>query len=105
MVIVVCRGRHHGFQRHHRAHDFAASWSGRERTQRHDVLLLQSQALDALCAVLAMFIFITGEAQLAQIGLLSFAVVAQFAPAFFGGLSGEAHARSTITGITIGVAV
>src|SRR5690606_18327731 len=49
---------------------------------------------------------LAGEAQLAQIGLLSFAAVAQFGPAFFGGLFWRhATARGAIAGLVIGVSV
>jgi signal transduction histidine kinase len=45
-----------------------------------------------------------GEAQLAAIGLLSFAAVAQLAPAFFGGLIWQrGTARGAIAGMTIGL--
>jgi Na+/proline symporter/signal transduction histidine kinase len=47
-----------------------------------------------------------GEAQLAAIGLLSFAAIAQFAPAFFGGLVWRrATARGAMVGMTIGILV
>ncbi|HUD87444.1 MAG TPA: PAS domain-containing hybrid sensor histidine kinase/response regulator [Xanthobacteraceae bacterium] len=47
-----------------------------------------------------------GEAQLAAIGLLSFAAIAQFAPAFFGGLIWRrATARGAIAGMTAGILV
>jgi Na+/proline symporter/signal transduction histidine kinase/CheY-like chemotaxis protein len=47
-----------------------------------------------------------GAAQLASIGLLSFAAVAQLAPAFFGGLFWKrATARGAMAGMTIGIAV
>lgn len=47
-----------------------------------------------------------GDAALAQIGLLSFAAIAQFAPAFFGGLIWKrATARGAIGGIIAGLAV
>lgn len=47
-----------------------------------------------------------GEAQLAQIGLLSFAAIAQFGPAFFGGLFWRrATAAGAITGIVAGVLI
>ena len=46
------------------------------------------------------------SAALAQVGLLSFAAVAQFAPAFFGGLVWKrATARGAMAGITAGFAV
>ncbi len=47
-----------------------------------------------------------GNAQLAAIGLLSFAAIAQLAPAFFGGLFWrEATARGAMAGMIVGVAV
>ena len=47
-----------------------------------------------------------GDAQLASIGLLSFAAIAQLAPAFFGGLIWRrATARGAIAGMTIGILV
>ncbi|WP_291854741.1 PAS domain-containing hybrid sensor histidine kinase/response regulator [Bradyrhizobium sp.] len=46
-----------------------------------------------------------GAAQLASIGLLSFAAIAQLAPAFFGGLFWRrATARGAMAGMTIGIA-
>ncbi len=45
-----------------------------------------------------------GDAQLAAIGLLSFAAVAQLAPAFFGGLFWrQGTARGAIAGLTVGI--
>jgi Na+/proline symporter/signal transduction histidine kinase len=45
-----------------------------------------------------------GDAQLASIGLLSFAAIAQLAPAFFGGLFWRrGTARGAIAGLTIGI--
>ncbi len=47
-----------------------------------------------------------GDAQLASIGLLSFAAVAQLAPAFFGGLIWRrGTARGAIGGMTVGILV
>jgi Na+/proline symporter/signal transduction histidine kinase len=47
-----------------------------------------------------------GEAQLASIGLLSFAAVAQLAPAFFGGLAWRnGTARGALAGMTAGILV
>jgi Na+/proline symporter/CheY-like chemotaxis protein len=47
-----------------------------------------------------------GDAQLAAIGLLSFAAVAQLAPAFFGGLFWrQGTARGAIAGLSVGVFV
>jgi Na+/proline symporter/signal transduction histidine kinase len=48
----------------------------------------------------------TDNARLASIGLMSFAAIAQFAPAFFGGLIWRgANARGAIIGMTCGIAV
>src|SRR2546429_3391831 len=47
---------------------------------------------------------LAGDAQLASIGLLSFAAVAQLAPAFFGGLIWRnGTARGALAGMTAGV--
>ena len=47
-----------------------------------------------------------GNTQLAAIGLLSFAAIAQLAPAFFGGLFWrQATARGAMAGMLVGVAV
>jgi len=47
---------------------------------------------------------VSGEAQLASIGLLSFAAIAQLAPAFFGGLIWRrATARGAVAGMSVGV--
>ena len=47
-----------------------------------------------------------GAAQLASIGLLSFAAIAQLAPAFFGGLFWRrATARGAMAGMTIGIVI
>ena len=49
---------------------------------------------------------LAGDAQLASIGLLSFAAIAQLAPAFFGGLIWRrATARGALAGMTIGILV
>src|SRR5260370_16599200 len=49
---------------------------------------------------------LAGDAQLAAIGLLSFAAVAQLAPAFFGGLIWRrATARGAMAGMTVGILV
>lgn len=50
-----------------------------------------------------MYYRMAGEAQLASIGLLSFAAIAQLAPAFFGGLVWRrATARGAIAGLSMG---
>jgi Na+/proline symporter/CheY-like chemotaxis protein/nitrogen-specific signal transduction histidine kinase len=71
-------------------------------------LLLRARRFSIFCVLLLAYLYyrIAGEAQLAQIGLLSFAAVAQFGPAFFGGLFWRrANARGAIAGLAIGVGV
>ncbi len=71
-------------------------------------LLLRARRFSIFCILLLAYLYyhIAGEAQLAQIGLLSFAAVAQFGPAFFGGLFWRrATARGAIAGIVLGVTV
>jgi Na+/proline symporter/signal transduction histidine kinase len=71
-------------------------------------LLLRARRFSIFCILLLAYLYyhLAGEAQLAQIGLLSFAAVAQFGPAFFGGLLWrQATARGAIAGLVIGVAV
>jgi Na+/proline symporter/CheY-like chemotaxis protein len=63
----------------------------------------------AIFAIMVMAYFYyraLGNTQLAAIGLLSFAAIAQFAPAFFGGLIWRrANARGAIGGMLVGFAV
>jgi Na+/proline symporter/signal transduction histidine kinase len=63
----------------------------------------------AIFAIMAMAYFYyraLGNTQLAAIGLLSFAAIAQLAPAFFGGLFWRrATARGAMAGMLVGVAV
>jgi Na+/proline symporter/signal transduction histidine kinase len=69
-------------------------------------LLLQVRRMAIFVILLLAYLYYrsTGEAQLASIGLLSFAAIAQLAPAFFGGLIWRrATARGAIAGITIGM--
>jgi Na+/proline symporter/signal transduction histidine kinase/CheY-like chemotaxis protein len=71
-------------------------------------LLLRARRFSIFFVLLLAYLYyrIAGEAQLAQIGLLSFAAVAQFGPAFFGGLFWRrANARGAIAGLAIGVGV
>ena len=57
--------------------------------------------------VMAYFYYrVLGNTQLAAIGLLSFAAIAQLAPAFFGGLFWRrATARGAMGGMLVGIAV
>jgi Na+/proline symporter/signal transduction histidine kinase/ActR/RegA family two-component response regulator len=69
-------------------------------------LLLQVRRMAIFVILFLAYLYYrsTGEAQLASIGLLSFAAIAQLAPAFFGGLIWRrATARGAIAGITIGM--
>lgn len=63
----------------------------------------------AIFAIMVMAYFyyrVLGNTQLAAIGLLSFAAIAQLAPAFFGGLFWrQATARGAMGGMLVGVAV
>ena len=63
----------------------------------------------AIIAILLLAYFYyrsAGAAQLASIGLLSFAAISQLAPAFFGGLFWKrATARGAMAGMTIGIVI
>jgi PAS domain-containing protein len=81
--------------------------SGGTRADMHKLLLF-ARRFSIFCVLFLAYLYyhIAGEAQLAQIGLLSFAAVAQFAPAFFGGLFWrQATARGAIAGLACGVGV
>ena len=69
-------------------------------------LLLASRRVAIFAILLLAYLYYrsAGDAQLASIGLLSFAAVAQLAPAFFGGLIWRrATARGAIAGMSIGI--
>jgi Na+/proline symporter/signal transduction histidine kinase len=80
----------------------------REEQQDFSRFLLGARRF-AIFAIMAMAYFYyraLGEAQLAAIGLLSFAAIAQLAPAFFGGLFWQrATARGAMGGMLVGFAV
>ncbi len=63
----------------------------------------------AICIILFLayvYYRLAGDAQLASIGLLSFAAVAQLAPAFFGALVWRrATARGAMAGMTVGIVI
>ncbi|MCC7347655.1 MAG: PAS-domain containing protein, partial [Variibacter sp.] len=72
------------------------------------LLLLRTRRIAIFAILLLAYIYYlsAGEAQLASIGLLSFAAIAQFAPAFFGGLIWRrATARGALAGIITGTLV
>jgi Na+/proline symporter/signal transduction histidine kinase len=63
-------------------------------------------AIFAIMAMAYLYFRALGNTQLAAIGLLSFAAIAQFAPAFFGGLIWRrATARGAMGGMLVGFAV
>jgi Na+/proline symporter/CheY-like chemotaxis protein len=79
-------------------------------TGRDDVggllLIVRRMAIFIILFLAYVYYRLAGEAQLASIGLLSFAAVAQLAPAFFGGLIWRrATARGAMAGMTIGILV
>jgi Na+/proline symporter/signal transduction histidine kinase/CheY-like chemotaxis protein len=84
----------------------------RERllTERADVghvlLTVRRVAIVGILLLAYMYYRSAGAAQLASIGLLSFAAIAQLAPAFFGGLVWRrATARGAMAGMTVGIVI
>src|SRR5271165_3329555 len=70
------------------------------------LLAVRRTAIFVILFLAYVYYRLDGEAQLASIGLLSFAAIAQLAPAFFGGLIWRrATARGAIAGMTIGILV
>src|SRR5262249_34590082 len=68
------------------------------------LLLIRRMAIFLILFLAYVYYRIAGDAPLASIGLLSFAAVAQLAPAFFGGLIWRgAPARGALAGMTIGI--
>ncbi|HVZ53559.1 MAG TPA: PAS domain-containing hybrid sensor histidine kinase/response regulator [Pseudolabrys sp.] len=79
--------------------------SGRENVGSL-LLVVRRLAIFAILVLAYMYYRSAGEAQLASIGLLSFAAVAQLAPAFFGGLFWRrATAAGAVAGMTVGILV
>ena len=77
-------------------------------TGRDDVgrllLTVRRMAIFVIMFLAYVYYRLAGEAQLASIGLLSFAAVAQLAPAFFCGLIWRrATARGALAGMTVGI--
>src|ERR1700678_3749599 len=81
--------------------------AGAGRKDFGDFLLkVRRVAIFAIMAMAYLYYRALGNTQLAAIGLLSFAAIAQLAPAFFGGLIWRrATARGAIAGMLVGVAV
>ncbi len=70
------------------------------------ILIRRTAIVVVLALAYAYYQMIGSSAALAQVGLLSFAAVAQFAPAFFGGLVWKrATARGAMAGITAGFVI
>ena len=70
------------------------------------LLTVRRIAIFAILFLAYIYYRMAGDAQLASIGLLSFAAVAQLAPAFFGGLFWRrATARGAMAGMTVGIVV
>ncbi len=70
------------------------------------LLMIRRVAIVAILLLAYLYYRSAGAAQLASIGLLSFAAIAQLAPAFFGGLFWKrATSRGAMAGMTIGIAV
>src|SRR4029077_12154582 len=68
------------------------------------LLAVRRMAIFVILFLAYVYYRLAGDAQLASIGLLSFAAVAQLAPAFFGGLIWRrATARGALAGVTIGI--
>ena len=68
------------------------------------LLTVRRVAIIAILLLAYLYYRSAGAAQLASIGLLSFAAIAQLAPAFFGGLFWKrATARGAMAGMTIGI--
>src|SRR5712675_2217327 len=77
-------------------------------TGRDDVggllLIVRRVAIFVILFLAYVYYRLAGDAQLASIGLLSFAAIAQLAPAFFGGLIWRrATARGAMAGMMIGI--
>src|SRR6516162_9558269 len=84
----------------------APEWRGRAQDFGAFLLKARRVAIFAIMAMAYLYYRALGNTQLAAIGLLSFAAVAQFAPAFFGGLVWRrATARGAIGGMMLGFAV
>ncbi|TAH65527.1 MAG: sensor histidine kinase [Rhodopseudomonas palustris] len=83
-----------------------ASPQGSERDYGGFLLAVRRIAIFVILAMAYLYFRELGSAQLAAIGLLSFAAIAQFAPAFFGGLLWRrATALGAIGGMVVGFAI
>src|SRR6186713_194137 len=94
------------------SNDIVVPWVLQRRealiTAREDVgsLLLTVRRIAIFAILLFAYVYyrFAGDSQLAAIGILAFAAIAQLAPAFFGGLIWRnATARGAIAGMTVGI--
>ena len=94
------------------SNDIVVPWVLQRRealiTGREDVgsLLLTVRRIAIFAILLFAYVYyrFAGDSQLAAIGILAFAAIAQLAPAFFGGLIWRnATARGAIAGMTVGI--
>jgi Na+/proline symporter/CheY-like chemotaxis protein len=70
------------------------------------LLTVRRLAIIVILGLAYAYYLLAGEAQLAAIGLLSFAAIAQLAPAFFGGLVWRrGTARGALTGMSAGIVI
>ena len=68
------------------------------------LLTVRRMAIFVILLLAYVYYRLAGDAQLASIGLLSFAAIAQLAPAFFGGLIWrKGTARGALAGMTVGI--
>ncbi|MGO9360158.1 MAG: NahK/ErcS family hybrid sensor histidine kinase/response regulator [Xanthobacteraceae bacterium] len=80
----------------------------RDSGQNFAAFLLNTRRIAIVAIMLLAYVYYRslGNAQLATIGLLSFAAIAQLAPSFFGGLMWRhATARGALAGMVVGIAV
>src|SRR6185437_6615056 len=83
-----------------------ATLNGGARDAGARLLMTRRLAIFAILFLAYAYYRFAGEAQLASIGLLSFAAIAQFAPALFGGLAWRrGTARGAIAGMSAGILV
>ena len=99
----------HGVERHRDAAGAAAARGPASAAAANiGSLLLTTRRLAIFGIILLAYLYYrsAGDAQLASIGLLSFAAIAQLAPAFFGGLIWRrGTAGGAIAGMTCGIAI
>jgi len=103
LAIMVCNGLVLPLLLRHRGNEAG----GQQQDMTRLLLTIRRVAILGIVLLGYLFYRLLGQTHgLASIGLVSFAAIAQFAPAFFGGLVWrKATARGAIAGIVIGFAV